>query len=119
MITREQIEYCFQQATQAGRFSQGYCVDRILDLLAATPAPVDAVPPSKRAYYHKAIEKVLEMRKYDLAQAKNVPAQQEYYIGRAHRCDDILFWLGHIEAKLPAGAVTPAPRHSSTGETKP
>jgi hypothetical protein len=50
-ITRHQIEFCFKQATQGERFSQGYCVDRILELVnadstAASGAPSTVVDPS-------------------------------------------------------------------------
>jgi hypothetical protein len=56
-----------------------------------------------RAYAHKCIERVEEMRKLDLARAKEQPEQVEYYLGRAHRCDDILFWLGEYESHIEAG----------------
>jgi hypothetical protein len=46
-ITRHQIEFCFKQATQGERFSQGYCVERILELVTgASGAPSTVVDPS-------------------------------------------------------------------------
>lgn len=56
-----------------------------------------------RAYAHKAIERVTGMRQLDLERAKTQPDQSEYYLGRAHRCDDILFWLGEYESHIAAG----------------
>jgi len=63
--------------------------------------------PTARAYFHKSIDRVQEMRKLDLERANNPEFQndREYYLGRAHRCDDILFWLGEMESRLPAGAL--------------
>jgi hypothetical protein len=57
-----------------------------------------------RAYAHKCIERVTEMRKLDLERAKEPNAADcDYYLGRAHRCDDILFWLGEYESHITAG----------------
>ena len=57
-----------------------------------------------RAYAHKCIERVTEMRKLDLERAKEANAVDvDYYLGRAHRCDDILFWLGEYESHIEAG----------------
>lgn len=57
-----------------------------------------------RAYAHKCIERVTEMRKLDLERAKEPGAvDSDYYLGRAHRCDDILFWLMDYEAHIEAG----------------
>jgi hypothetical protein len=59
-----------------------------------------------RAYAHKCIERVAEMRKLDLERAKEPGAVDvDYYLGRAHRCDDILFWLGEYESHIEAGPV--------------
>ena len=33
IITRQQIDFCFKQATFGGRVSQAYCVDQILKLV--------------------------------------------------------------------------------------
>jgi hypothetical protein len=32
-VTREQVNHCFEQATVAGRFSQAYCLDMLLELI--------------------------------------------------------------------------------------
>ncbi len=75
------------------------------------PAPPEASDreraqsPGVRAYAHKAMDRVQEMRKLDLERA-NDPAQakeRDYYLGRAHRCDDVLFWLSEAESRLEAG----------------
>jgi hypothetical protein len=39
----------------------------------------------------------------DLERAKTRLDEPDYYFGRAHRCDDIEFWIRDLEAKLPAG----------------
>ena len=70
---------------------------------ALVAQPVEPPAGTKREYYHETIEKVLAMRKIDLKRAKDEPEHEEYCLGRAHRCDDILFWLGYIEANIPAG----------------
>jgi hypothetical protein len=58
-----------------------------------------------RAYAHKCIERVTEMRKLDLQRANDPERSedQDYYLGRAHRCDDILFWLRDYESHIEAG----------------
>jgi hypothetical protein len=40
---RDKLRYCFKQATMAGQFSEEYCLDRILEVLAA-PAPSSSIP---------------------------------------------------------------------------
>jgi hypothetical protein len=46
-ITRHQIEFCFKQATQGERFSQEYCVDRILELVNANSTAASGAPSSE------------------------------------------------------------------------
>jgi hypothetical protein len=46
-ITRHQIEFCFKQATQGGRFSPGYCVDRILELVNTDSTGASGAPSSE------------------------------------------------------------------------
>jgi hypothetical protein len=85
-------------------------VTTVRALRAALAESQQQAEPSKRSYYHEAIEKVLEMRKIDLERLNNPETnerERDYYGGRAHRCDDILFWLGHIESNIPAGAAVP------------
>jgi hypothetical protein len=90
--------------------------------LAAQPhsQPAEA-QPSIRAYSHKAIDRVQEMRKLDLERA-NDPAQQkerDYYLGRAHRCDDILFWLGELESRLQEWQDTATRHWKDTQDKEP
>lgn len=56
-----------------------------------------------REFAHKAMERISVMRSLDLQRARECPENQEYYFGRAHRCDDILFWLSEWESQIVAG----------------
>ena len=113
---REALEaYMFCEQTDAGKnpHPPGTNRHRAFELgkaaLASTPVqPAPAAFDARadaRAYAHKAMDRVQEMRKLDLERARdtNLQHEKDYYLGRAHRCDDILFWLSELESHVPAG----------------
>lgn len=85
-------------------YLEQYVVDALLDYLEIKK-PQQAT--GERELVHELLERVKEMRRHDLEAAKSRPDESEYYYGRAHRCDDIEFWIQNLESKLPVGAQQP------------